>query len=210
MTEWNNAAPPADVWGKPPVANQPPANVWGPPQTPAPQTSPQAQPATGQELTPDEKATFETQFRNDPDKLFKAWRLEADGLEIFKAREMKMRKLVFKVYVPKPQEGTNNVQLTDGLTLKAVYKFNYKLDNDNDKVEAALKLVQTIGGPEGKVIAERLVAWKPTLVLREYDLLIEDAAKEKQKEQMLLAINQVITKTPATPALDVVEPKKPK
>lgn len=213
MNNWNMPTqPPKDIWGPPP-ANQPAPNVWGAPPPPTnPQPSPQTAPGMGhnvppgQELTPDEKKLWES-FKYDEGKLTEAWQLQADSLQVAKWREMSLRTLVFKIRFPAPTEGTNNLALADGSTLKAVVKYNYKLDRDVEKVEAALNLLERLGGHEGKFIGERLVLWTPDLVKKEYDILIEDAVKDKTKEQMLLAFNQVVTKTPATPALEIKAPK---
>jgi hypothetical protein len=144
-----------------------------------------------------------------PDGVLMLWERVKKALEEIKIDEMDIRKTAVKVYVPKGHEGTNNVELGSGFTLKAVIKYNYKLDSDNNKVEAALDAVAAVGN-EGKFIAERLVNWTPSLSLSEYRMLVEDAKNSAAKKEMLDAINLVLTITDGAPTLEIKEPKAKK
>lgn len=65
--------------------------------------------------------------------------------------------------------GVENIDTGVG-KLKVTHKLEYKLESDNDKVDAMLdKIEKSMEG--GNIIAERLVMWKPEISVREYKLL---------------------------------------
>lgn len=157
---------------------------------------------------------YEAQFNNptptDPrdswneDKCIQEWQKLQTALSSAKEAEMEMRKYVVKRAFPKPDEGINNKDLGNGYKLKAGIKFNYKLDNDNDKIWNALDTIAKIGN-EGSFIAERLISWTPNFLLTEYRALQEN--NTEQSKQILNIINSVLTITDAAPTLEVKEPK---
>ena len=123
-----------------------------------------------------------------------AWNEAKKELEALKEREMQMRKHIVESAshgFDATQIGTQNVDLGNGWTLKAVVKQAYKLDTDVDKVEAALDKMEDWQ-------ADRLVSWKPTMSVSEYKKL-DDAERE--------AIDEVLTISIASPTLTLVPPK---
>lgn len=86
-----------------------------------------------------------------------------------------------------------NVNLPNGELLKIQHKVDYKLDADGDAVEKQLDLIEkTQEG--GNVIAERLVAWKPEISVKEYKLL-----NDVQKA----LIDKVLTIKPASKSIEI-------
>lgn len=141
-------------------------------------------------------------------KLMEHIKIKAD-IEALKADEMDLRKLIVRSAFPNAQEGTNNLDLGGGYTLKAVVKFNYKLP-DNDKVEAGLKRLESLGN-QGPFIADRIVGWTPAFKLTEYRVLEEDAAKDdKFAIDALKIIHEFLEIDEAAPTLEVKEPKAKK
>lgn len=143
------------------------------------------------------------------DGVIMLWQQQQANLQAIKEDEIELRKIVVKLKVSQPKEGMNNVDLGGGFTLKAGVKINYKLDADNEKVEAALDQIEAIGN-EGPFIASRLVKWTADLSITEYRKLCEDAKTSPDKQKMLDILNGVLTTTDGTPSLEIKEPKKPK
>jgi hypothetical protein len=130
-----------------------------------------------------------------------AWEAADKALAKAKEAEIELRRQVIEAWYPAHKdEGTENIELAAGYKLKAVFKINRSLAN-REKVDAALTKIEKLGGVEGKILAERLVEWKPALVKKEYDNL-----PEKYKK----IINEVLTEKPGTPSLEIVEPKSKK
>lgn len=121
-----------------------------------------------------------------------------DDLSALKEREMELRKYIVNRAFPKKEEGVNKRELGAGYTLKATIKYNYVLDSDNDKIDAALEKIAKVDN-EGSFIADRLVNWKATLSVSEYRRL-----DPKYKK----IIDEVVTINDAAPTLEIVEPKK--
>jgi hypothetical protein len=109
------------------------------------------------------------------DELLMAWQKIKNDIETLKKSEMDLRKYIATRAFPEKREGTNTVELGNGYELKAKIKYNYKLDNDNAKIQAGLeKLAKT--GNDGSFIAERMISWKPNFLLSEYRPIQADAA----------------------------------
>ena len=125
------------------------------------------------------------------------WEKAKQDLERAKEDEMDLRKQVAAAYFPNPEKGVNNVDLGNKYTLKMTHKLNYKLNDDNDAIEKALDKIERTGN-EGKFIAERLISWKASLSMTEYNQL-----DPKYKK----IIDEVITITEAAPSLEIKEPK---
>ena len=142
------------------------------------------------------------------DEVLIEWQRLQTELANAKAAEMEMRKYVVKRAFPDATEGTNKLELGQGYELKAVVKFNYNLDPDLDKVEAALDKIALMGN-EGAFIADRLVKWSADFLLTEYRKL-----EDKDATQIQLAIKKeidnVLLITDAAPSLSIVEPKASK
>ena len=123
---------------------------------------------------------------------------------------MEWRKICAAFLVPAKTEGTNTVELGNDYKAKVNYKYNYKLANDNDVVWAGLERIEKLGN-EGKFVAERLVSWSPSFLLTEYRQLQEDAEKGSEfAKAALKEINSFMTVSPASPTLEIIEPKKKK
>lgn len=140
------------------------------------------------------------------DQLLLAWDDIKKAIETAKAQEMELRKYIVNRAFPKKEEGMNNKELGNGYVLKAGVKFNYNLA-DNDTVENCLARVAALGN-QGPFIADRLVSWTPNFLLKEYRQLGEDAAKgEKFAQEVLKAIEPMLTISEAAPSLEIKQPK---
>ena len=135
------------------------------------------------------------------DQLLMLWSTKKHGIEIAKAEEMELRKYIVSRAFPKKHEGMNTKELGHGYQLKASVKYNYNLGN-NELVETCLAKIAELGN-DGSFIADRLVSWKPTLVLSEYRQLMED-----KRTYVLAIINEMLTITEGAPTLEIKEPKK--
>jgi len=130
-----------------------------------------------------------------------AWEAANKALAKAKEAEIELRNKVIEAWYPAhKEEGTENIELAAGYKLKAVFKVNRTLA-DRDKVDAALTKIEKLGGVEGKIIAERLIQWKPSLNKKEYDILTDKYRK---------VIDEVLTIKPGAPSLEIVEPKSKK
>jgi len=128
------------------------------------------------------------------------------ALDQAKEAEIELRKYIVKRAFPDAKEGTNTLDLGKGYTLKAVQKFNYKLEN-NEKVEVGLDRITKIGN-QGKFIADRLVSWTPNFLLTEYRALQEQAESGLEDAKAILKeVNTFLIITNAAPTLEIKEPK---
>lgn len=140
------------------------------------------------------------------DQLLMLWNNLKDTLETVKKNEMELRKYIVAREFPNKKEGINSVQLGNNYVLKTTIKFNYRLD-DNKKVEEGLDKIALIGN-QGKFIAERLISWKPNLVLKEFrDLQKEVDEGSLEAKEILKIVNSFLTISDATPILTISEPK---
>jgi len=154
---------------------------------------------------PDPMVKYDAMSR---DEVLMEWDQRKRQLEKAKEAEMEMRKYIVKRAFPDPEEGVNRVELGNGYELKATVKYNYNLDNDLDKVEAALDKIASMGN-EGPFVAERLVKWEASFLLTEYRKLQANDATTLQRE-MKKVIDSVLLITDAAPTLAIVEPKAKK
>lgn len=199
---WTNA-------GNWPTSRQP-VNQWPQPDPPKPEPAKLDEPiAEGMK-----KRLTEERLPITPDGILMLWQRCKDKLTNAKEDEMDIRKTAVKVFVPKPKEGMNNVELGGGYTLKAQVNFNYKLA-DNKIVEECLDKIALLGN-EGPFIAARLVSWTPNFLVTEYRALQERAEDSDEIAKKILEIingNQtksiqgMLTITEAAPSLEVKEPK---
>jgi hypothetical protein len=143
----------------------------------------------------------------DEDQLLLLWNEKKKNIDRLKAEELDLRKYIVSRAFPQKQEGTNTKPLGNGYALKAAVKYNYNLDPDNKKVEAALDNIAKIGN-NGPFIAERLVSWKPSFLLTEYREVCTEAKEGSQvAKDILREIHSVLTITEAAPTLEIREPK---
>lgn len=130
----------------------------------------------------------------DRDTQIMQWNETKKQLDMLKDHEMKMRKHIVESNshgFDAEQIGTQNVDLGNGWTLKAVVKQSYKLDTDTDKVDAMLDKL-----PDWQ--ADRLVKWSASMSVSEYKKL-EDADRA--------VVDEVLTISIASPTLTLVAPK---
>jgi hypothetical protein len=143
----------------------------------------------------------------DRDAVLLNWQEAKLALEKAKVAEMDWRKYIVKRAFPNPEEGTNTAELGNGYELKAVIKYNYKLDADNEKIERGLDEIRKTGN-QGAFIADRLVSWTPNFLVTEYRNLqaqADDGSEEAKK--MLNIVNSFLTIDEGAPTLNIKEPK---
>lgn len=117
-------------------------------------------------------------------------------------REKELRKKCCDLFEDK-SKGTKNLELINGYKLKAVFKHNITLKSQNEEIDTVTAVSNILDkieatGEAGRLIAERLVKWKPELSVTEYNQL-SDSLKQ--------LVDTVIVTTEATPTLELVEPK---
>ena len=135
---------------------------------------------------------------NKRDEMIQDWLKAKEELEQSKEREMQLRKAVLKEnfdFEEDDREGTQNVELGLGYKLKAVFTLRRTLDKEG--IQVILDKMES-DSPEGTLLAERLVNWKPELVKREYDALPTKFKK---------MVDRVVSSKPGTPSLSLIEPK---
>lgn len=132
------------------------------------------------------------------DDLILEWQYLKTEMDRLKAREVETRNEIVKRFFSRDtdKEGTVNHELGRGYKLKAVFKKSYGFTNTDDLNVALDKLEDQ--SPEFKLLAERLVSWKPTLSVSEYKKLPDDFRAE---------IDNVIVIKSAQPTIELVEPK---
>lgn len=125
--------------------------------------------------------------------LIAEWNLEAEALFTHKKKEMELRKRVHElVFNSKTDPGTENYELGNGYKLKLSTKNNYKIDSTEAAEEMLSKLPDHY---------HDLVKWKPELSTACFNQLPPDLKS---------VVEEYITITPATPALELVKPKEVK
>lgn len=132
------------------------------------------------------------------DALLSKWHQAVKVLEAAKATELELRNAAVKALFDGTKSGTQSIDLGNGYKVKAVVKFNYSLDKE--KIDGALAKMEAMGD-EGKLLASRLVKWSPSLSTTEY--------KELPAKYVGI-IDDVLTISPGTPSLELVEPKAKK
>ncbi len=120
------------------------------------------------------------------------WHELTQQLEQVKAKELKLRNELFGQFYPSPNEGTNTVDLPDDWKLKGVYKLNRNID----EAVLPITLSKMKEGAE-----DRLIKYKPELVLKNYRTL--------EEEQKKILESALIIK-PGTPSMKLVPPKEKK
>lgn len=141
------------------------------------------------------------------DGMLMLWKEWEHHLKEAKELEMQYRKICAAFLTPTKSEGTTRVELGNNYQAKVVNKYNYKLDNDNDKIWECLDRIGNVGN-NGKFIAERLVSWTPNFLKTEYVTLQEEAEKGSDDAKSILKIvGDMLTITEAAPTLEIIEPK---
>ena len=135
------------------------------------------------------------------DALIQNWQAAQSELAAAKDKESALRaEVIATLFAEHPDKGTVNYELGGGYKVKAVFKQNLRLNNADDAVDKALSKIEKTG-PEGQFIAQRLVKWKPELAITEYNDLDPKFKK---------IIDEVLTISAATPAVELVIPKAKK
>ena len=130
-------------------------------------------------------------------QLLKDWDAAKQQLEAAKKLEAQLRNEV-SAKVFDYDEGTVNLELSEGYVLKGTFAVRHTLNNKDDATNKALDKMESIGGEEGRILADRLVDWKPSLKVAEYD---------KLPSKYKVIIDSVLTTKSATPTFAIVEPK---
>lgn len=138
------------------------------------------------------------------EELLAEWQEASRQLALWKEIENNLRLLAVKAFFPDDAEsadakGTRNYDLGEGAKLKCVFKQNVTVAK-GDTLETALTKIEAMG-ERGKLIAERVIRWKPELDSKEYDAMPDD---------MRAILDTAITTKPGTPALEVALPKTAK
>jgi hypothetical protein len=146
----------------------------------------------------------EEEFIAERDRLLALHETAKQELEAAKEKEMILRKkCVDFAFDQDKKSGTENIALANGYKAKAVKKLTYGFVQndeglvDKDAIEKALVKIEQ-DGTAGKMIAERLIKWTPSLSLTEYKQL---TPAHKQ------AIDEVIVTKEGAPTLTIVPPK---
>lgn len=132
------------------------------------------------------------------DELILVWKEKQATLVKAQLEEISMRNQLLGLCFPGAKEGTENLDLGKGWILKGVFKQNYSLDKDDEKVDKALNRLEKCGD-NGKFVAERVVKWKPELSVSEW---------RKLSPEQQACIEEVITIKPGQPSLELVAPKE--
>lgn len=164
-------------------------------------------------------AESEADFLARRDAEIMAWQaakpVAAEAVE----RERELRARVTATLFPTPRKGTQRYDLGGGYKVKLVHGTTYNLGN-KDMVDPATNepipikkqvedLQQAIAelGNEGPMLAERLIKWKPELSASEYEKLNVEFDIEAKAKAL---IDAILTTKPASPQLELEEPKPAK
>ena len=121
------------------------------------------------------------------------WYKLSQNLKELKAEELKLRKQIFNECF-KETEGSHQLDLEDGYVLKAKLPFTRTVDKG--AFDALRKPLSEKG-----INCDKLVNFKPSLVLTEYRKLSEDES---------FAFSECLLTKPGTPSLEIVMPKRSK
>lgn len=161
----------------------------------------------GNELTFEQLAAMEPEelaalpdFQEFRDAAIMQWTKSVVELATAKKEEAALRDFVVKLAFPSHKDsGTENFELGKGYKLKATFKLNFKFP-DIAKLNSVLDQFEA-KGDAGKLLAERVVKWKPELSLTEYKQLPAEYAA---------LLTPVIETSPGTPSLELVIPDEKK
>lgn len=106
------------------------------------------------------------------------WYRLKEELTRVKAAEMLLRTKIYHALFKNPVEGTNTLPLQDGWVMKAKRVINRSIDlaalqiNSQEDPDTHMSALTSHG-----INPQKLVAWKPELVLKEYRTLTEEQQK---------------------------------
>lgn len=162
----------------------------------------------------------EEAFVRRRDAEIQIWTEMKSQLASVKESEGEARLKLTSTCFPTPIKGTQRYPLNGGYKLKLVHGWNYTLGDKTksdgqglpvtiyDQVVELEMAIRNLG-PEGNLLADRLINWKPELKVAEYEALARDTASEVEVQAKEL-IDALLTVTPASPQLSLEEPKPPK
>lgn len=148
------------------------------------------------------------------------WTEAKEALTEAKEKEMSARLTLTSSCFPTPKKGTQRYPLEGGYNVKLAFGWNYSLGvkgkiSDQgtevsvyDQVVALERDIAALG-PEGSLLVERLIKWKPELSVTEYEALSRDTASEAEVRAKAL-IDELLTVTPKSPTLEIEAPKPKK
>lgn len=158
------------------------------------------QPKTAEQLVA-EKAQAE--------KNIAEWYQVAAKAKELKDRELELRNAIVQYYFPNGlKEGVNKCDMPEGWEMKATGKINRKVDP-----AMIVSVTQELATFE--VEASDFIKYQPELDLKPYRELIaavtHSSGETLDKNKKILAVvDQLLIISDGTPALELVEPKKPK
>lgn len=130
------------------------------------------------------------------DTLIQRWEERKAILELAQEDEDKLRlKIVELLWTPGVLSGKENIPLYNGYRLEIEKGINYNVDQQTVRMFLD-KIAST--GEAGKLLADRIMKWKASLSLTEYN---------KLDEINKAIINGCITKTSAKPTVKIIAPK---
>jgi len=118
------------------------------------------------------------------------WRMASQELAFYKEQEMALRKQVLNLFFPIQEEGSNNVELSQGWSLKATVPYTRSLDQK--------KMVEVLKDLKKHKAPAALIKTTYTLSVAEYREL--DAGIKS-------IIDTVLTTKPGTPSMELIAPK---
>jgi len=122
------------------------------------------------------------------------WYDMSQKLKHLRAAEMLLRKKLFGIAFPDPEEGTNKYELEDGYVLNGQYQLNRDVGQGAfDAIKEKLR--------EEHVTPEELVGYKPSLKKAHYN---------KLTDTQRLLFDQCLIIKPASPSMEIVLPAKAK
>lgn len=143
---------------------------------------------------------------SERDTVLAAWEAAKVTLETAKADEMEKRKAATDILFPDAKEGTNKVPLANGFQAKMVRKINYKLDNDNAKINSIYDAICGTGN-EGSFLAERILKRVYDFGASEYKKLVLNNPTHKAVKDL---VDTILTTSDGAPSLEIVAPKEGK
>lgn len=138
------------------------------------------------------------------DQAIADWKATKAEFNRLQQLEREKRAALYKGLFPNNIDTTETIELGGGYLFKATGSLNYKLafskkENGDAALNAVLDQIEKTGN-EGAFLAERLVTWEPSLAVGEYKKLAADSPIKR-------LLDTVLTITPGSPTLELVEPK---
>ena len=130
----------------------------------------------------------------DRDAKIMEWNIAKEQLANWKDKEAKLRKEVIHVAFPAGKSGTNKLELGMGYELKAVIKYNYKIEKGAD---GTYNYIMPLLAQLPKQVADSLIKWTPELS--------QTAYKQLTKEEQAI-VNQFVVITEGSSSLELKVP----